>query len=417
MRMPQAFSAREIVQQLLGDVPMAGWTIADVRASSGIRVTLSRPAAADLREAVLILRPAGQAGFLSLPQLSAMLVGASTPEHRPLLNEVMARLQSSVHSFATGEIEALLEEAARRRAPIVATEVQERARRPGAVELRLNLACNQACFFCNCDGFAPNVLPNAAGAIDIAKQLGRQGTQSLVITGGEPTLNHALLDVARAARDGGVTQVMVQTNAVKLAEPGFAAALHDAGVVALFVSLHSCHADVSDRITGVPATHVLTLQGMDAALENGMSVITNFVINGLNLQEPPTYVTWLRARFAGAIAGRVFSFMAPVAAALNHLALMPRIAEVLPPLRAALDECRRAQEWVRVAGVCGLPLCVLSGYEQDCDEAANPFDVPLADDRMKLDSCTACIHERRCSGIWKCYVERYGAAEFVPIIP
>ena len=344
-----------------------------------------------------------------------MLVGTSTPEHRPLLDEVTARLRRSVPSFATGKIEAVLEEAARRLAPVVASEVKERAHRPGAVELRLNLTCNQACFFCNCDGFAPNVLPNAAVAVDTAKQLGQQGAQSMVITGGEPTLNHALLDVVRAARDGGVTQVMVQTNGIKLAEPGFGAALHSAGASALFVSLHSCDAGVSDRITGTKETHALTLQGIDSALDDGMSVLTNFVINSLNLQEPPAYISWLRERFRGTISGRVFSFMAPVAAALNNLELMPRVSEALPPLRAALDDCWHAQEWVRVAGVCGLPLCVLTGYERFCDEADNPPDVPLADDRMQLDSCAACTHARRCSGIWKRYVERYGAAEFIPI--
>ena len=179
----------------------------------------------------------------------------------------------------------------------------------------------------------------------------------------------------------------------------------------LFVSLHSHRADVSDRITGVAGTHALTARGIDAALESGMSVITNFVINSLNLAEPPVYVGWLRDRFRGALSGRVFSFMAPVAAALNNLPLMPRIADALPPLRAALDDCLRAGEWVRIAGVCGLPLCVLGGYEQLSDEFEHRPGVTLADDRMKLDGCADCAHEQRCSGIWRRYVERYGGSD------
>jgi len=408
-------SARQVVQRLLGEAPMAGWAISDVRASSGLRVTLSRPADESLREAVVILRPAGQPGFFSTDRLSAMLLGASTSEHRPLLTEVEDRVRRNSEGFSAGEIEAILEDAADRLVPVRATEMKERAQRPGEVEIRLNLVCNQACFFCNCDGFAPNVVPDASVAIESARQLGGRGVESAVITGGEPTLNHVLFDVARAARDGGVERIMVQTNGMKLADPGFAAALRDAGVTALFVSLHSQHAGVSDRITGVEGTHALTLRGIDAALDNGLSVITNFVINALNADEPPAYVAWLRARFAGRLSGRVFSFMAPVAAALRNLTLMPRIADALPPLRAALDDCARAGEWVRVAGVCGLPLCVLRGYEQFSDEAMNPLDRPLADDRMKPDTCNACTHVRRCSGVWKKYVEQYGSAEFVPI--
>jgi hypothetical protein len=238
--------------------------------------------------------------------------------------------------------------------------------------------------------------------------------ETLVLTGGEPTLHHALLDVARAARESGVARVMVQTNAVRLAEPGFAQGLREAGVSALFVSLHSHRADVSDRITCTHGTHALTLAGVDAAIDAGLEVVTNFVINALNIEEPPAYVAFLRERFRGAIQGRVFSFMAPVAAALENLSLLPRIAEALPPLRAALDDCVRAEERVRVAGVCGLPLCTLPGYEQLSDEVDNPPGTPLADDRMKLDGCAHCVHEPRCSGVWRRYVERYGGAEFVP---
>jgi hypothetical protein len=53
--------------------------------------------------------------------------------------------------------------------------------------------------------------------------------------------------------------------------------------------------------------------------------------------------------------------MAPVAAALNNLELMPRVSEALPPLRAALDDCWRAQEWVRrrSRGAVAIALAVL----------------------------------------------------------
>ena len=412
---PPTFSARQVVHRLLGDAPLAGWAITDVRASSGLRVTLSHAIAESSQEVVVIFRTSGQPGFFSNPRLSAMLLGTSAPEYRPLLHEVEARVRTTIELFPAGEIEAILEEAALRLAPVHAPDVNERQLRPGEVEIRLNLVCNQTCFFCNCDGFAPNVVPSAPAAIESARQLGRRGVGSAVITGGEPTLNHALLDVVRAARDGGVERIMVQSNAVRLAEPGFSETLRDAGVTALFISLHSQYAAVSDRITGVEGTHALTLRGIDAALGSGLSVTTNFVINALNADEPPAYVAWLRARFAGALSGRVFSFMAPVAAALRNLTLMPRIAEIMPPLRSAIDDCVRAGEWVRVAGVCGLPLCVLGGYERFSDEAMNPLDGSLAEDRMKPDSCSACAHVRRCSGVWKKYVEQYGSAEFVPI--
>ena len=236
----------------------------------------------------------------------------------------------------------------------------------------------------------------------------------ITITGGEPTLNAALDDVARAARRAGALRVMVQTNALALAAPGRAHALREAGVDALFVSLHSLHAEVSDRITGTADTHGLTLLGIDAALAAGMTVTTNFVINRLNLLEPPEYVRGLRARWPQ-ISGRVFSFMAPVAAALRNMDYMPRISDALPPLRAALDDCVAHGEMVRVAGICGLPLCALPGHEALSDESSNPAGVRVNADRTKLPGCSQCIHDSGCSGVWRQYVERYGGGEFVPV--
>jgi hypothetical protein len=415
--MQPALSAKQVIHRLFGDVALAGWTITDVRASSGIRVTLSRSGPDPLREVVVVVRQTGQPGFFSSPRVSAMMIGTSTAGHAPLLDHLKRRMQSAVATFAEGELEAALDNAARRLLPVQATQVDARAHRPREVELRLNLACNQACFFCNCDGYAPNTIPVASQAIETARGLGGRGAESVVITGGEPTLNHALLDVARAARDGGVSRIMVQTNAVRLSEPGFASALRDAGVSTLFVSLHSSSAEVSDQITCSPGTHELTLRGIDEALASGLSVITNFVINALNVDEPPAYVAWQRERFGGKIAGRVFSFMAPVAAALNNLALIPRISDATPPLRAALDDCLRAKEWVRVAGVCGLPLCVLTGYEAISDESENPSGVPMAGDRVKPDGCQSCAHVAKCSGVWQEYVRIHGSDEFKPVAP
>ncbi len=367
------------------------------------------------RALTFIVRPPGGPGFFTTKRATVSLLGA--PEgaaERAFLHEVAARLRKHEADFGPGELEELLAHAVASLAPVVADKLASRSLRPTEAEIRLNLACNQRCFFCNCDGFAPNVVPARAAAIAAAEQLVREGATMITITGGEPTLNAALDDVARAARAAGALRVMVQTNAVALAGSNRAKEIHDAGADTLFVSLHSLDGQVSDRITGVPGTHALTLQGIDAALAAGLNVITNCVINRLNQNEPPEYVRGLRERWPQ-LTGRVFSFMAPVAAALRNMEYMPRISDVLPPLRAALDDCIARGEMVRVAGVCGLPLCTLRGYEPVCDESANPVGVPVNADRVKPPGCAECVQAPRCSGVWRRYVEQHGDGEFVAV--
>src|SRR5262249_41271407 len=67
-------AAREVVGRLIGDGPIAGWRIHDVRVSAGLRITL---VSADDRERTIILRRPGQPGFYSHPRFSAMIVGRS----------------------------------------------------------------------------------------------------------------------------------------------------------------------------------------------------------------------------------------------------------------------------------------------------------------------------------------------------
>jgi hypothetical protein len=402
---------RAFVRRLIGS-EVAGWRVSDVRASAGVRVRLSDGESS----ATLLLRPAGAPGFYASPRISVALVGQPQGRQRDLIDALTRALPAAERRFRPGELEDLLADAARRLDPVPADGLSERPLRPRHADLRLNLACDQRCFFCNCDGFAPNQIPSAAAAIAAAEAFGRAGVESLTITGGEPTLHHALVDAAAAARRGGVARISVQTNAVGIGnDPALAARLFAAGAQELFVSLHSSDPGVSDRITGAAGTHEVTLRGIDAALAAGLAVITNFVINRANVDEPPTYVRWLRTRFGGRLAGRVFSFMAPVGAALRNLSMIPRIGDALPPLRAALDDCLAAGERVRVAGVCGLPLCVLGGYERLADESDNPAGIPLADDRVKPPACAACVHEPRCSGVWRGYVALHGDAELAPV--
>jgi hypothetical protein len=411
----RTLSARELVRRLIGPGPVAGWAIRDIRAASGLRVTFTRQVQTATREVILILRPPGQPGFFVHPRLSMMQLGSSITDDRSLLDGISRLLKLNAPSFAPGELENGLEAAARSVAPVAARQVDERSLRPGNVELRLNLACNEACFFCNCDGFAPNVIPDAQAAIETARQLGLQKIQTLTITGGEPTLHHALVDVARAAHEAGARHVAVQTNAVLLAEGDLAARLRAAGVDDLLVSLHSSRPEISDRITGTAGAHALTVRGIDAALDAGLNVTCNFVTTKLNEEEPLIYVRWLRERFEGRIFGRLFSFMAPVAAALRNLSLIPQISVISPRLLEAMEDCFRAGEWARIAGMCGVPLCVIHGYERLSDEWDNPPGVALSDDRTKLPACTSCQYESKCSGVWKEYVHLRGGAEFVPV--
>ena len=91
-----------------------------------------------------------------------MVIGVTEGDaERDLVREVAARVRKNEAEFEPGVLEEVLQHAAVSLAPIAADRLDARSLRPEEAEIRLNLACNQRCFFCNCDGFAPNVVPHA----------------------------------------------------------------------------------------------------------------------------------------------------------------------------------------------------------------------------------------------------------------
>ncbi len=283
--------------------------------------------------------------------------------------------------------------------------------KPAAI-IRINFHCNQACRFC----FVSTHLPPADDA-DIEAAIDDIGARRgmVAFSGGEPTLNPRLPDYARRAHAAGVREVELQTNAVRLAEPGLAQTLADAGVDIAFVSLHGATAAVSDAITEAPGTHRRTLAGIDNLRAAGIRVRLNYVLCTPNHHEFPAFVELVAARWPGVPIN--CSFVAPSTDLVPRTPdLVPRYRDVLPSLAAALQAAHRLG--VEVTGfdsMCGIPLCLVPG---DLQPFAALAEVPPGYDRgefLKPSACGQCVLEPRCFGIRRGYADLYGTAELKPV--
>jgi len=290
--------------------------------------------------------------------------------------------------------------------------------RPPDHLVRLTTACHQRCLFCNTNRSAPDFARTRPAVERRLDDLVRAGAAEVCFTGGEPTLVSDLVDDMAMATSLGLS-VALQTNGVKLADPGFAQILKDAGLNRVLVSLHSHRESVSAQLTGVKGDLEKTLVGIFEAHAAGLTVVTNTVITTLNHQDLPDLVSLFEPRggtFAGAISQMVFSFMAPVARGKKNLAIMARIREVLPELEVAVATAHRVGLRPTIPSICGAPLCALGPeVARFSTELAAAQAGTLAPDRTFLATCADCLYRDRCSGIWKIYLERYGDREFRPI--
>lgn len=133
---------------------------------------------------------------------------------------------------------------------------------------------------------------------EIVRQMAALGLERVRITGGEPLVRKDLPDLVRMiAAVPGIDDISLSTNAILL--PRFAAALRDAGVARVNVSLDTLDRDGFEEIARRPARRFdETLEGLRAAEEAGFAPIKiNCVImRGLNDHEVVDFAEITRER-------------------------------------------------------------------------------------------------------------------------
>jgi pyruvate-formate lyase-activating enzyme len=328
---------------------------------------------------------------------------------------------------AAPPIRPITEDRARRRLSLIST-VEEQIRREfvttnrltleghGTIEehlIRVQFQCNQACRFCFVSTHLPAAGDEAVRAAIV--DAGRKDVR-IALTGGEPTLHPRLLEYVRLARSVSRFPVLLQTNAIRLADASLARALVDAGLHEFFISLHGATAEVSDAVTEAPGTFARTVVGIDHvyAIE-GTKVTLNFVICERNLHELRPFVELVGARWPRALVN--ISFVAPSSDVVpRERALVPRYSDALPPLASAVEEAGRVG--LAVTGfesMCGIPLCLVPTSLEKYFALAEIPDGFDGGEFVRVKACGECALNKKCYGLRRGYLSLHGDGELRPV--
>jgi hypothetical protein len=322
-----------------------------------------------------------------------------------------------------------------------------------AVEIKLTRRCNQACIFCK----SSSKLENYETAARIPRLLERLARKSDFVTfsGGETCLDPHLERHIAAARAAGFRGIEVQTNGLLMQDRAYVRRLVRAGMTCALVSLHSHIEEISDGITRSRGGFPGTLGGIGTLLDENVSVSLCHVFCSLNTRFFPSYVRFVGATFPGASLGIVTTLAIPTFRVRDAPDLMPRLSELAPYLKEGLSLClppgsgdrepgarsigrlvdalggsRRSLRSLiglgrslvtkprlkaRVISHCGIPLCMLRGFEPYHDEHAPTGSFPADIDLFHPPACGGCRWRDRCSGIWRLYADTYGDGEIRPV--
>jgi GTP 3',8-cyclase len=164
---------------------------------------------------------------------------------------------------------------------------------PRSVRLSLTDRCDLACIYCRPhkqDGYLEDRLEVEAWKT-MAVGLVRAGVRRVRLTGGEPLLHPAVVEVVTFLGTLGLEDLALTTNATRLER--HAKALRAAGLVRVNVSLDTLDADRFRRMTRGGKLDVV-LRGIDAALEAGFDEIklNAVVVRDENDAEIEDIVRW-----------------------------------------------------------------------------------------------------------------------------
>jgi MoaA/NifB/PqqE/SkfB family radical SAM enzyme len=290
--------------------------------------------------------------------------------------------------------------------------------------VRLTMACNERCPFCNVpvEDYAVRTTPEHVIEAELA-ELVASGAQTVTVSGGEPTLlRKRLCKLVSDARARSVPFVELQTNAVLLDE-SYARELAAAGLTSAFVSLLSHVPEHHDTLAGLAGAFPRCLAGIDALLDAGIRVTLNPVVASLTQELLPDFIDFVATRLSR-VRSISLSAVQPHGRARHDLDLLPDyavLARVIPTART-----RAAAANIELLNpYCGLPVCVgwadALGSSVEAIEAAEPFqDGPAAiglinrGDKRHGPACRRCALRSRCGGAWHAYWDHRGGSGLQP---
>ncbi len=287
--------------------------------------------------------------------------------------------------------------------------------------------CNNRCVFCM-EAFKRDIPVKTTRQIlgEIAGARSR-GSSYLEIIGGESTIRKDIFTLISFAKKMGYETIMMSTNGRMFSYPDFCSKIIDAGLTDIVFSIHGHTARLHDSLTRADGSFRQLIKGIKRVRAAGLKRIgSNTTIVKPNMR---FLVDIGRLLINYGIRSSEFIFVDPNegGARLDFERLVPRISDAAVYMRRLLDLGR--EHGIKNWTVRYVPLCHFLGYEDQISELRevkmfhtehlapdfSNFDVEGSRKivgRVRPSSrCRGCVLRRRCEGIWKTYVERYGDGE------
>ncbi len=305
-------------------------------------------------------------------------------------------------------------------------------------EIQLSHVCNNRCVFCVSGQMTelrmakPTPLPEVKAKFDEAAA---RGITKATILGGEPTIHPTFFPTVEYALELGFETIVIFTNGTRLDKQAFIDRIMALGQGKLQwrISLQGWDEATHDLTTKKPGAFAKIIKGLETLTALGEHISCNMCVVEQNYRSLPkltdfvlrydirqVHLDMVRPRDSGVRTDDYLDGIMPDYAALGRV-----MGEMFKELEA------RAPGFDINVG--NLPYCQLPEWAQHIHHGGAKTYTVSADgpgklsvvawdkyedkrsDKRKLDSCEACVFERRCDGFVELYAQRRGTDQFLPV--
>jgi MoaA/NifB/PqqE/SkfB family radical SAM enzyme len=296
----------------------------------------------------------------------------------------------------------------------------------GAAKLmRITVACNEKCLFCNIpkEEYPKPYEKNLAEIYLEVDRIKKSKGVGVSLSGGEPTIHSKFFEIVTHMKKVGITPIEIQTNSLRFADMNFSKKAKIAGVDELFASLHSHKKEIHDALTGVDGSWEKCVAGIKNAIKLGIDVTLNPVLTEKSFRYFPEYIRFMHQELPK-IKKLSVSVMQPHGRAEKNDFLLPDYHKISPFIEEGIRLADKFGIWVGNP-YCGIPLCFGSWdkrllhnikYKERIEEIENSQTVSNFSDKLKLSACGRCLLNSYCDGVWKKYFKKYPDFKVNPIL-
>jgi len=300
-----------------------------------------------------------------------------------------------------------------------------------AADIKLGYTCNNNCIHCVIADHRIQCIergiPIDLTTKEFKKELlksKKQGYDSIVFTGGEPTMRKDFIELLNFANYLCLS-IALQTNGRMFYYKDFVREVCKIPRIFFVIAVHGHNAEVHDSITRVKGSFRQTIAGIQNLIDLKQKVCGKVVISKLNMFNLEN-ITKLFKNLG--VNNLTFAFPHAQGNAMKYFGdVVPKYSEVMNNIYKTIEYCKENMMNVKFEAI---PLCLMKGYETMVGDVKRhqekrrlkflsseemDWNVVRKKIKSKFEQCRECKYDDICEGVWEEYPDKYGSEEFIPV--